>query len=180
MQNFLRIASNLDVLPLLLAVRRRPELWGQDRVRAEFDQSPHREVDDILLRFSDTGAANIGDELICNDTEAMRMLPQARPLIYWLMARVEGDMLGRVLITRLAPGKQIYPHSDVIGKYANTMSRFHIPLQSEPGCLFRAGNEQVSMYPGEAWDFNAHAEHEVINNSAVDRIHLIVDIRISK
>ena len=180
MKNFQQIATNLDVLPLLLAVRRQPELWGKDRVRAEFDQSPHREVDDILLRFSDTAAADIGDELICNNTEAMRALPQARPLIYWLMARVEGDLLGRVMITKLPPGGRIYPHADVLGKYANTMSRFHIPLQSGPGCMFRAGDEQVSMYPGEAWDFNAHAEHEVINNSADDRIHLIVDIRVSK
>jgi uncharacterized cupin superfamily protein len=64
-----------------------------------------------------------------------------------------------------------------MGRYANTMSRYHIPLQSGPGVLFRAGDEHVYMRPGEAWDFNAHAEHEVVNNSADDRVHLIVDIR---
>ena len=180
MKNFLRIATGVDVTPLLLALQRNSNLWGADKVRSEFDQSPHRDVDDILLRFSDTSAPDVGDELLCNDLPAMKLFPQVRPLIYGLMARVEGDLLGRVMLTKLAPGKRIHPHSDVLGRYANTMSRFHIPLQSGPGCVFRAGDEHVHMAPGEVWDFNAHAEHEVINNSGDDRIHLIIDIRTSK
>jgi hypothetical protein len=180
MRNFLQIGAGLDVIPLLLALQNHPELWNADAVRSTFEESPHRDVQDILLRFSDTSAENIGDQLLCHNMPAMAVLPQARPLIYWLMARVEGDMLGRVMITKLAPGKRIFPHSDVLGLYANTMNRFHIPLQSGPGCMFRAGTEQVTMQPGDAWDFNAHAEHEVINNSADDRIHLIVDIRVAK
>jgi hypothetical protein len=36
------------------------------------------------------------------------------------------------------------------------------------------------MAPGEAWWFDNAQEHEVINNSADDRIHMIVDIRTSK
>lgn len=86
-------------------------------------------------------------------------------------------MLGRAMITRLAPGKQIYAHADVLGRYANTYKRFHVPLQSSPGCIFCAGDEQVQMRPGEVWDFNAHAVHQVVNNSDSDRIHLIIDIR---
>lgn len=180
MKNFLQIGAGLDVIPLLMALQNHPELWDADKVRSTFDQSPHRDVQDILLRFSDTNEADIGDQLLCHNMPAMAVMPQARALIYWLMARVEGDMLGRVVITKLAPGKRIYPHSDVLGLYANTMNRFHIPLQAGPGCVFIAGGEQVAMRVGDAWDFNAHAEHEVINNSADDRIHLIVDIRISK
>ena len=38
----------------------------------------------------------------------------------------------------------------------------------------------VNMLTGEIWWFNNQAEHEIINNSADDRIHLIVDIRVSK
>lgn len=180
MKNFLQIGAGLDVIPLLLALQNHPELWNADRVRSTFDESPHSEVDDILLRFSDTKSADVGNQLLCYSMPAMAILPQARPLIYWLMARVEGDLLGRVMITKLAPGKRIYPHSDTLGLYANTMNRFHIPLQAGPGCIFRAGDEQVTMRPGDAWDFNAHAEHSVTNNSADDRIHLIVDIRVAK
>lgn len=178
MKNFHKIADNVDTLPLLMAIRHRPELWSADKVRSSFENSPHAYVQDILLRFSDSDAADIGDQLVCENLEAMRLLPQARPLIYGLMARVEGDMLGRAMITKLPPGKSIAAHSDVLGRYANSMRRYHIPLQSGPGCVFRAGDEFVTMMPGEVWDFNAHAEHEIINNSADDRIHLIIDIRV--
>jgi hypothetical protein len=35
------------------------------------------------------------------------------------------------------------------------------------------------MAPGEIWWFDNSVEHEVINNSAGDRIHLIVDVRMA-
>lgn len=180
MDNFHLIAQNVDIVPLLMAVRHQPNLWSADKVRAEFENSPHADVKDILLRFSDTSAPNIGDQLVCQNLDAMRLLPQARPIIFGIMARVEGEILGRVMITKLPAGKTIAAHSDVLGIYANSMRRYHVPLQSGPGCTFRAGEEYVTMAPGEVWDFNAHADHEIINNSSDDRIHLIVDIMVTQ
>lgn len=180
MQNFLKIADGVDVMPLLMAIHHHPELWGADKVRSTFEDSPHAEVQDILLRFSDTSCPNIGDNLICKNLEALKILHQARPIIHALMARVQGEILGRVMITKLPTGKAITPHSDVLGLYANSMRRFHVPLQTGEGCIFRAGDEIVTMKAGEVWDFNAHAEHEVVNNSNDDRIHLIIDIMVSE
>lgn len=185
MKHFLRIASNINVLPLLQALQRQPELWSADRVRQDFSesgrelfkQSPHADVDDIILRFPDRDSPTLGDDLICANKEAFSRLPQARPLVLGLMNQVEGAMLGRVLITRLAPGKCITPHADTRGAYANYFKRYHVMLQCEPGAVFRAGAEQVQMRAGEVWQFDAHAMHEVVNNSTDDRISLIVDIR---
>ena len=172
-------------MPLLQALHRHPHLWNADRVRQDFSNStrelvadsPHAQVDDILLRFSDTSAPDIGDQLICANTEAFAALPQARPLVLGLMREVEGTVLGRAMITKLAPGKCITPHADTRGRYANYYKRYHLVLQSEPGSVFRANDEQVQMRAGEVWHFDAHAMHEVVNNSADDRIHLIVDVR---
>lgn len=178
MKNFLKIAQGVDVMPLVLSLQHQPALWDVENVRKTYDErSPHKDVSDILLRFSDPKAKNIGDELVCENLPAFSALPQAREMVFALMARVQGVMLGRVMITRLEPGKKILPHADTRGKYANTYKRFHIVLQSEPGCIFRAGDESVYMRPGDIWDFNAHAEHEVVNGSANDRLHLIVDIK---
>lgn len=185
MKHFLRIATNINVMPLLQALQRNTDLWNADRVRQDFTgsereviaQSPHAQVDDILLRFPDSASATLGDELICHSRPALARLPQARPLVFGLMNQVEGTLLGRVMVTRLRPGKRILPHADTRGRYANSMMRYHIVLQSEPGAIFRAEDEQISMRAGEVWQFNAHAEHEVVNNSADDRLHLIVDIR---
>ena len=95
------------------------------------------------------------------------------------MVRVDGHELGRLLVTKIRPGGRILPHADVTGDYVNqgNISRYHIVLQGLPGSQFRAGDETVCMRTGEVWWFNAHAEHEVFNNSADDRIHLIADVK---
>jgi hypothetical protein len=50
-------------------------------------------------------------------------------------------------------------------------------VSSAPGVTFRCGDEKVHMETGEVWWFQNALEHEVINNSAHERIHLIIDIR---
>jgi hypothetical protein len=179
-RNFLKIADSADVLPLLLALQRQPALWDRDTLRTTHPESPHTEVADIWLRFNELPAegneAAILDEHESVWYPAIDALPQARPLIFGLMARVEGERLGRCLITRLAPGRSIAPHEDG-GSHAAYYERFHIALQSTPGTLFRCGGETVHMPPGSVWWFNNSVEHEVVNNGSDDRIHLIVDIR---
>jgi hypothetical protein len=186
MRNFLKIAEGIDVMPLLHAVQRQPELWNNNRLRQTFDNSPHSQVDDIWLRFNDTTEfektgvpAVIMDEHESICYPAWFKLPQVQQLVFDLMRRVEGVRLGRVLITRLAPGKCVAPHIDS-GSHAEYYERYHIILQNYPGSIFRAGAESVCMKPGECWWFQNQQEHEVINNSADDRITLIVDVRCIK
>jgi aspartyl/asparaginyl beta-hydroxylase (cupin superfamily) len=97
------------------------------------------------------------------------------------MRQIDGERLGRVLISRMAPGKRIHPHTDMNDDPALSIvpyyKRYQIALQSLPGVVFRAGEEQVSMRTGEVWWFNNGVEHEVVNNSADDRLALVVDIR---
>jgi hypothetical protein len=183
MRNFQKILQGLNVQPLLHNLQRRPELWNENRLRKDFPDSPHREVDDIWLRFQE---AHEGDDLAFPihklesvNWPAFRDLPSARPMIFGLMAFVEGERLGRVMITRLAPGKVIYPHIDG-GDYASYYGRYHVVLQALPGCATRSGTETVVMGPGEVWWFDNLQEHEVINQSADDRIVMIVDIRTTR
>ena len=96
-----------------------------------------------------------------------------------VMARVDGERLGRVMINKIAPGSVIYPHADTPAHTAY-YSRFHLVLQSQPGVVFRAGDESTYMGTGELWWFDNSQVHEVLNNSADDRIHMIVDVRTSK
>jgi quercetin dioxygenase-like cupin family protein len=180
MRHFQRIADGVDLAPLLAALAAHPELWGADELRVTYaEDSPHREVDDILVRFNaGRDPATLGDDLECIWQPAVSPLFLIRSLALDLMRRVGGERLGRVMLTRLAPGKQIHPHADVLGAYAHYYNRVHLVLQSSPGCVFHAGQESVWMRPGEAWLFDAHAVHSVVNNGADDRIHLIVDVRI--
>lgn len=189
MNNFLRLASNVDVLPLLLAIKRRSDLWKEDTYLRDYPQGPFKNIESIMLRFPVKGVYDTEKELADHlstydqheniDYPAYAALPEARPLVMDLMARVGGERLGRVMINKIAPGGVIYPHADT-KSHTDYYTRFHVVLQSQPGVLFRAGNETVYMGAGEAWWFDNSQEHEVINNSADDRIHMIIDIRTSK
>lgn len=183
MRNFHKIATNVNTLPLLHAVQRHPELWNVNKFRTSFPNTPHSEVDDIWLRFSDPETCTTIGNVIGDDRpiwhSAAEILTQARPLVLDLMRAVDAYDLGRLLVTRLAPGGRILRHADKDGDYVQALdrARYHVVLQGLPGSLYVCGNETVCMQTGEVWWFNAHEEHEVVNNSEDDRIHLLVDVR---
>lgn len=186
MNNFQPIASGVNVLPLLHAIQRRPELWDAHKWRTTYAGTPHADVSDIWLRFADVSATSDTSNLapVIQDTKpvwypAYQELPQIRPILFDLMRRLEAYELGRVLITKLKPGGRILRHSDAVGAYTDQKdgSRYHVVLQGLPGSLFHAGDETVCMRSGEVWWFNHLAEHAVENNSQDDRIHLLIDTR---
>ena len=186
MRFFQKLTDNINVHPLAFALYRKPHLWNRKKVRTTFENTPHSQVDDIWIRFSD-------DSLVADKTDTSKVmgdpnsifhpayfeLPEVVPLIVDLMRATRAHAVDRVIITRLKPGCRILPHTDDQGSYVNdpTRGRFHIVIQGLPGSLYRTGEETVCMVTGEAWAFNALVEHEVQNNSADDRIHMLVDLR---
>lgn len=183
MKHFQMIGT-FDPVPLMHQVQTHPELWNQNTLRTTHPMSPHGEVDDIWIRFNDlelwkaTGdAAAVLDEHESIWYPAANVLPGARGLLLWLMARVGGIRLGRALITKLGPGEKIAPHVDG-GSHAAYYERYHLVLQGLPGSQFRCAEERVEMLTGQIYWFQNGLEHEVINNSADDRIHLIADVRL--
>ena len=181
---FQKIAEGIDVMPLAHAVMRQPELFNMNRFRTTFPNTPHGEVDDILIRFSDTDKCTTTNEVIGDENliwhPAYYKLPPIRPLITAFMARVNAYTLDRVLISRLRPGKTVKPHADNIGDYVHDpdRARYHIVLQGLPGSLYTTGDETVCMRTGEAYWFNPLEVHSCQNNSTDDRLHLLVDCRL--
>lgn len=194
MRNFQQIAAGIDVLPLLHALALQPQLWNANKARTWHPQSAHRVVDDILLRYNDYDAERGDDfvERVCSEVAvvnfpAFAALPQAVPIVFGLMARVMGEHLGRVFISRMAPGVCIPPHTDRIAPAEEAFpdkippavyfARYQVALKASPGVVFRAGDETVFMEPGTIWHFDNCVEHEVKNHSQDDRISLVIDIR---
>lgn len=178
MKHFLKIAEGVDVLPVIAAIARQPELWNVRTVRTAHPGSAHSQADDILVWFNEItdDVSQIADDRQTEPYPAWTFVPQVRALVFDLMRRVEGVQLGRVIITRLKPGTAITPHVDG-GAPATFYTRFQIALQSLPGVVFRVGDETVNMRSGECWFFDNTQEHEVVNNSADDRLALIIDVR---
>ena len=189
MENFYQIAHSINVTPLVLAIKRRPEIWKADTFLRDYPQGPFGDCESIMLRFPPITVVQMESEILDAlskvdqhenvDREEYKILHEARPLIMALMTAVEGERLGRCIINKIKPGGRIYPHEDTPA-HAEYYSRFHIVLQSEPGVVFIAGDEQVYMPTGTVWWFNNKLNHEVINNSAAERWHLVVDIRTSR
>ena len=182
MKNFLKLAEGVDVTPLNAAIARQPELWNANTLRTKHPHTAHGQVDDIWVRFNEVDPQNpltVVDDTECINYPAMFKLPQIRPLLFGLMKIVEGERMGRVLITKMKPGTRINPHVDM-GAPADYYDRYHIVLASTPGCVFRAGEEKVWMRPGEVWWFDNKQEHEVVNNGTDDRTHIVVDIRTTR
>lgn len=189
MDNFFRVASGIDTNQLLLALRRRPELWKEDTYLRDYPQGPFKDMESVMLRFPVKSVKETEKEVQEHlskydqhesvDQPAYKELPEARPIVMNLMGYVGGERLGRVMINKLVPGGKIYPHADT-PSHAEYYTRFHIVLDSTPGVDFRCGDEHVYMQRGEIWWFNNKLEHEVINNSATDRIHLVMDVRTSR
>lgn len=175
MRHFLKIGEQVDVVPILAALASRPDLWNVNDLRTAYPNSPHAEVDDIWVMFNDV-TGDVVNDIQAHPFPAWSELP-VKDLVLNLMRRVGGVQLGRVIISRLAPGNSIGAHVDQ-GAPATFYQRYHIVLQSLPGCITRSGEEVIQMSGGEAWWFDNRAEHEVINNSADDRIVVVVDVRV--
>lgn len=193
MRNFLKVAESIDVWPALHEIETRPHLWNRYRVRTFHEQSAHRSLDDIILRYNRFDEGDDFVDKVCSRIEVenyppLAMLPMAHGLVQALMARVQGEHLGRVFISRIRPGIGIPLHSDRIAPAEEAFpsriipavyyDRYHIVLQSQPGVEFRCGDEALYMAPGNAYWFNNQIEHSVANNSAEDRIHLVADIHL--
>jgi hypothetical protein len=191
-QNFYRIGDAVNVGPLMLAIHRHDKsskIWKDDTYLRDYPQGPFGDCESIILRFPPRSVFETEEALKnhlatfdqheCVDQPVFKLLPEARGLIFALMSFVQGERLGRVIINKVKPGGVIYPHADTPA-HAEYYDRFHIVLSSSPGVVFRADSEKVYMETGTAWWFDNSKEHEVINNSADDRIHMVVDIRTSK
>lgn len=188
MRNFIPV-GNFDVLPLQMALARNADLWDEWTYRTSFNGTPFAGMSDILLRYSDV-ELHVGSQspdAVTNDVTTLQFyrawhaLPEVRPIVFELMRRFHGISLGRVMIARLPPGGIIKRHADDYGLYAlrDDGMRFHVCVQALPGCAFHCGDETIQMTTGMCWWFNHKEPHSAENNSADERIHLLVDIQTS-
>lgn len=191
MQNFQMLPS-IDPSKLLMKIKQNADLWKEDTFLRDYPQGPFGEIESIMLRFPEKRVFEQEEELRkyqagesqfdqheSIDYPAYAVLPEARPLVMGLMAYVGGERLGRVMINKIKPGGKIFPHEDT-PEHTAYYTRFHIVLQSAPGCFIRAGDEQLEMRSGDVFWFNNKLNHEVVNNSATDRISMVIDIKVAK
>ena len=82
----------------------------------------------------------------------------------------------RVRILRLAPGKQIFWHSDFWHSIDSKMIRLHIPIVTNAKVGFQIAHEDCVWQPGELWYGDFTFPHRLENGGDADRIHLVLDL----
>lgn len=185
MQNFFKIAEGVDVEPLRLALERQPELFGRNGERKYAEGSPHQVMSDIWLRYNDRAPFDAGERPWSefNDRhdaiwypEAAH-LPEARPIIFDILRLVEAEHLGGVLITKLPPGGTIAPHVDS-GWHAEAHQKFYVAVQNDEGSVFGFPDGEIRAKQGDVFCFRNNVPHWVNNDSARDRLSMIVCARL--
>ena len=169
-------------MPLLLEIQRQPNLWDRNPARLATN-GPHCESHDIWVRYKDESENKLtGDWSNFADPHdpiwypAYYALPSIRRLVFDLMARVQGERLGGILIYKLEPGKKILPHIDT-GWHPNYYDKFNITLKNQPGCVFHYETEEMRSSTGDVFWYTNDKLHWVTNESADDHIVMSVSIR---
>lgn len=185
MRHVMKIAMGANVLPLHNAILRNDSLWNRYPERA-FKGSPHEDVDDIWVRCRSRDAwdKDHPEKFMSNHDSVWypeyRELKHALdPLIFPLMAGVQAERLGGVLITRVPAGKAVKPHIDP-GWHASYYDKYAIQIASTPDQKWNNEDGELVTMPGDTYWFANNVQHWVTNESKVDRITLIVCLRHSK
>lgn len=184
--NPFNVLYKTETLPLLQAINDAPELWNAITGRTQ-GESPHREAPDIWVRYNSydrvlAEPARANNEHIPVWYPAYKKLkPYVDPILFDLMRRVDGEILGGVLITKVPAGCKVYPHFDR-GWHVDYYDKFYVQLSGAHGCDFAArdpeGNVHVfSPRHDDVYLFDNRMEHWVHNNSEIDRVTLIACIR---
>jgi hypothetical protein len=186
-KHFQKIAEGIDVSGINAELAANPHLWDQHRIRKTADGTPHSRMSDIWVRYNDVAPYEAsGDYRGFNDAhipvwyEAYDALPSLRPVMFGLMARMHGEMLGGVLITRIPPGEGIARHTDS-SWHVDYFEKFYLSLESAPGadfcCEHDGVTERLNPAPGDIYLFDNHKPHWVENQSERDRVTAIICIR---
>jgi len=114
-----------------------------------------------------------------NETELLNKL---KPYLDEIISQVknfygyENLKLTCVLFTELKKGGIIPEHSDS-GPMLTTNHRIHIPILSDPAVKFTLDHKEYYLEPGHGYEINNQLVHDVRNESNIDRIHMIIDLK---
>ena len=186
MTNFYEIASNVDVLPLLLEVHKQPELWNKNPARLS-KRGPHWDCQDIFLRGEDETSfihgnkswVEHGREHIPVWYKTIDFLPSAKKLILNLSHKMQSEMIGGCYLYKVSPGHKIFPHIDR-GWHPDYFDKFNICLQSNEKSAFVYDDNRLIQKKGDIHFFRNDVNHSVINEGECDHIVMIVCLRIDR
>lgn len=179
---FKKLCSGLNVSKAADQLKENPQFWDLYPFRRDFTGSPHEQMTDIWLRFGDLekhGCSAFKGEHDSVWYPCAEYLTEFKRLAFEVMALVEGERLGGILITKLPPGGKIHPHTDS-GWHAEYYDKFYVAINAPKESAFGFESGDIIADNGDCWFFRNDVTHWVTNNSNEDRISMIVCIKTDK
>jgi len=159
------------------------DLWDEYPQRRTAIGSPHKEMTDIWVRYKDPEECiKTGDwsAFTCeHESEWLKDFPQVKEIAEKLMAFLDGERLGGILITKLPPNGKIESHTDT-GWHASYYDKYFVPIKNEKGAKFCFETGEIEPKAGECYAFRNDKLHWVKNDSSEDRIAMIICIKQNK
>ena len=169
-----------DITPIVEELNAHGDLWNQFKGRLMHPQSPHRHTDDIWLRYAEE---NLHDKVRKVEGPhksvwfpAAKELPVTKALAERMFECVGAKELGGVLLIRVPPGEQIYPHVDH-GWHAKYYDKLAVQIESDIEQEFAFEDGSLSALPGESYWIDNHYPHWVTNPTARPWINMTVCYR---
>ena len=159
------------------------EEWNKDTVvRNSKEKVDNTNLDTraLMLKYKSTAATGPG--FVDYEKNDVEILNKLQPILKQIVSdikkfyRYENLKLTAILFSELKKGGIIPEHSDA-GKMLTTHHRIHIPLVSDPAVKFTLDHKDYYLEPGHGYEINNQLTHEVRNESNIDRIHMLIDLK---
>lgn len=128
----------------------------------------------LALRSPGGETNQVVPDAIGNQAYANTPLMQELPAIAGWLETLSCEVMS-VRLLNLSAGAVIKTHRDRELSFEQGEARLHLPIFTNPKVVFTINGEALHMPAGECWYLNANLPHSVINESDMDRIHLVVD-----
>ena len=82
------------------------------------------------------------------------------------------------------PGLVLHKHRDLTGNLIQNFIRLHIPIYTHPNCFYICGSfmnpRKIYAKAGNVYALDTGYLHGVVNQSSVNRIHLLIELEVNK
>lgn len=96
------------------------------------------------------------------------------PVFAAVLEQYPGRRRGMTCFSKLTPGQFIEPHFDRHDNHCQT--RVHVPITTNPSCVFVEGKLAFHMAAGWAWEIDPTIPHCTGNAGETDRVHLFMNV----
>ena len=132
----------------------------------------------IPLRSINGAIDNIYISPTGNDEYKDTILLDECPYIKDILTKFECPLMA-VRLLKLNAGAIIKEHKDHELCYEKGEVRIHIPVRTHELVEFYLDKERINVKEGECWYMNFNLPHSIVNNSDIDRIHLVIDAKVN-